>query len=171
MDQEMWAPDSFDVNQCNTSIVGLDLIHPPQPFEIMGKTKDQIRPLLIQMLKREDELRLHPTVQKAYKAIGDDETLLSKFTAGLQMHVSREFAVQPHVGIELIRSAISLFPGDEEIRLIPHYVRHNRCVEGHLKAGMVPPDCRVATMDGTERSLLEIIDTTKPVVLLAASHT
>jgi hypothetical protein len=142
-----------------------------EPAPLLGMSKDQIRPVLIQLLKREDELRLHPKVQKTYSLIGDDETQLSEFTANLQMYACKEFGLDPKIGIELIRSAVSLFPQDEEIKNIPHYVRHNRCVEGNLRDGDMVPDCRVARLDGTECSLLSLIDTTNPVVILAASHT
>jgi len=142
-----------------------------QPLQLTGMKKEEIRPLLIDMLKREDELRLHSKVQEVYSDIGDDETELSLFTEELQKHVSHEFMVDPTIGIELIRCAVSLFPGDEEIKSIPHYVRHNRCFEGNLKNGDVPPNCRVAQLDGTTCNLLDLVDIQRPVVLLGASHT
>jgi len=76
-------------------------------------------------------------VQEAYRLIGDSEGGLSEFTTQIQAHVSREFNVDPKIGIELIRSAVSLFPDDAEIKSIPHYVRHNRCFEGNLRAGFL----------------------------------
>jgi len=106
-----------------------------------------------------------------YRRIGDCEQSLSAFTEELQIQVCREFGLDPNVGVELIRSAVSLFPDDVEIRSIPHYVRHNRCFEGTLRAGDQPPNCRVAQLDGTQCDLLSLIDVTRPTVLLAASHT
>lgn len=142
-----------------------------EPLSLTGMKKEEIRPLLIDMLKREDELRLHSKVQEVYSDIGDDETELSIFTEVLQKHVCHEFMVDPSIGIELIRCAVSLFPKDEEIKNIPHYVRHNRCFEGNLKNGDVPPNCRVAQLNGNACNLLDLVDIQRPVVLLGASHT
>jgi len=161
----------LDFTSCPTEL-DLPLMRNDQNTSpLLGMNKETLRPLLIQVLKREDELRLHQKVQGCYQQIGDDETALSRFTEQLQVHVCREFNLDPKVGIELIRSAISLYPQDEEIRNIPHYVRHNRCVEGVLHDGDIPPNCRVAQLDGTECSLLNLIDIQRPVVILAASHT
>ena len=71
----------------------------------------------------------------------------------------------------VLRSAVSLFPDDDEIKQIPHYVRHNRCHQGRLRDGDKPPDCSVTKLDGTRCSLLSLIDLERPAVLLAASHT
>jgi len=139
--------------------------------ELQSKNKQEIRALLVDMLRREDEYRLGKKVQEAYRLIGDSEGGLSDFTTQIQAHVSREFNVDPKIGIELIRSAVSLFPDDAEIKSIPHYVRHNRCFEGNLRAGDTPPDCRVVALDGVETTIRGLLNRTGPVVLLAASHT
>jgi len=139
--------------------------------ELQRWDKPRVRALLVDMLRREDEFRLAPKVQQAYRQIGDCEYTLSQFTERIQYAVSREFQVDPQIGIELIRSAVSLFPDDEEIKSIPHYVRHNRCFEGHLKPGDTPPDCRVVALDGAETDFRSLINRTGPVVVLAASHT
>eukprot|EP00658_Telonema_sp_P-2_P041417 TRINITY_DN29617_c0_g1_i1.p2 TRINITY_DN29617_c0_g1~~TRINITY_DN29617_c0_g1_i1.p2 ORF type:complete len:209 (-),score=67.01 TRINITY_DN29617_c0_g1_i1:784-1410(-) len=139
--------------------------------ELQQLTKPQIRAILVDLLRREDELRLAPAVQQVYRAIGDDETELSNFTAKIQHAVCDEFCIEPSVGSELIRSAMSLFPGDDELRNIPHYVRHNRCFEGTLTEGDTPPDCKVVGLDGKQQQLRSLLRPTGPVVLLAASHT
>jgi len=89
----------------------------------------------------------------------------------LQEHVSLEFKVDPKVGVELIRSAVSLFPEDEELKSIPHYVRHNRCKAGNITAGIAPPDCDVVGLNGEPQRLSNILAKDGPVILLGASHT
>lgn len=111
---------------------------------------------------------------------------MSNFTTMLQAHVAWEFKVDQRVGIELIRSASSLFP---EVAKIAHYVRHNRCFQGSLKPGDVAPDVPLFSLDGNKSTLWTEIDGRqgktaivgnnnngaaddgRPVVVLGASYT
>jgi len=139
---------------------------------------DEVNKLLASMLKRENSLRLHPRVQTVLGSIGEDEQEMSLFTTALQAHVATEFNVDPAVGIELIRSASTLFP---ETAQLAHYVRHNRSFEGDLRVGMDAPDVKLFTMKGEPTTLWTAIDkrrcfggvsdALKPVVILAASYT
>jgi hypothetical protein len=135
--------------------------------------------LLAAMLRRENELRLHPRVQAAYALIGEDEAEMSSFTTALQAHVAAEFNVDPVVGIELIRSASTLFP---ETANLAHYVRYNRCFEGSLSVGDEAPDVNLSTLTGEATTLWTEVnerrhsrlcdaDGEKPVVILGASYT
>lgn len=134
-------------------------------------TKPEIREILIDMLRREEELRLCPEVQLNFGKIGEAHEDFNSFVTMLQEHVSLEFKVDPKVGVELIRSAVSLFPEDEELKSVPHYVRHNRCKAGNITAGNPPPDCDVVDLDGNAQRLSDLLAKDRPVVLLGASHT
>jgi len=113
--------------------------------------------------------------------IGEDEKEMSRFTTALQSHVATEFNVDPVVGIELIRSASTLFP---ETAKLAHYVRHNRCFQGDLRPGDEAPDVNLLTLTGQPTTLWTEVDKhrcaptpgtqgceMKPVVILGASFT
>lgn len=138
--------------------------------QLQTMTKDHIRVILVDMLKREDELRLSPPCQEMFGRIGEQHHRFNTFVSNLQSHVSLEFLVDPSVGVELIRSAVSLYPDDEEIKSIPHYVRHNRCKAGNLRIGDTPPDVAVTDTEGNALRLADLLDQDRPVVLMGASH-
>jgi hypothetical protein len=95
----------------------------------------------------------------------------------LQAHVCGEFNVDPLVGIQLIRSATSIFP---ETAKIAHYVRHNRAFKGSLAVGDDAPDVDVLSIDGNRTTLWAELEKHRrtndvgvdlPIVILAASFT
>ena len=102
-------------------------------------------------VKFSDKLRFHPIVQAAYGQIGEDEMSMVSFTTALQEYVSSKFGVEPSLGIQLIRSAVSLFP--ESAKNLSHYVHHNRATRGTLQVGDVAPDVNVSTLDGRKSTL------------------
>lgn len=164
----------FQIKQCPSKL-DLPLFKQPQgptkETQLEGLTKEELRPILIQLLQREDEVRLAAATQHIYRSIGDSETQLPRFTEELQIQVCQELHVDPKIGVQLIRSAVALYPEDEEIKGIPHYVRFNRCKEGVLCIGDTIPDCSVVQLDGSRCNLLSLIDIERPAVILAASHT
>jgi len=139
--------------------------------QLQTLNKAQIREILVDMLRREDELRLSSDCQAEFGRIGEAHYDFNSFVTALQAHVSLEFSVDPSVGVELIRSAVSLYPGDEEILQIPHYVRNNRCKAGNLEAGQVPPDCDLTDLEGNPLRLSNLLLKDRPVILMGASHT
>lgn len=62
-------------------------------------TKPEIREILIDMLRREEELRLSPEVQATFGKIGEAHEDFNSFVTMLQEHVSLEFKVDPKVGV------------------------------------------------------------------------
>jgi hypothetical protein len=136
--------------------------------------EEEVRALVGALLRREDELRLHPKVQAAYTLIGESEEELSRFTTALQAHVASEIGVDAPLGIDLMRSASVLFP---DIAQIAHYVRHNRCVAGALRVGDSAPDVELVRMDGARSTLWNSIDSAargqpeRPVLIVGASYT
>jgi hypothetical protein len=135
-------------------------------------TKPEIRTLLADMLARENEMRLSPLSQQCFAKIGERHDLFNKFVTKLQERVCLEFGVDPSVGVELIRSAVSLFPDDKELHQIAHYVKFNRCKRGELRAGDAVADAQVTSVDGSEKlQLKQLIHNDRPVVLMGGSHT
>lgn len=138
--------------------------------------REEAEERLALLLRRENALRLHPRVQAVYGLIGEDEAEMTDFTTSLQAFVSSEFNVEPSLGIELIRSASTLFP---ETARIAHYVRFNRCVKGSLNVGDEAPDVPLVHVTGEATSLWKAVDGRiqetgngdLPVVVLGASFT
>ena len=137
------------------------------------------------MLKRENELRLSADTQAEYtrarRVDPDGLPLVVAVTERLQQRVAREFGFASEDpdseqstarGVELLRSAQALFPGDDEIRAIPLYVRYNRMRRGELSVGDACPDARLLRItDGSDTRLTAFqgADSDRPLVLLAAS--
>ena len=143
---------------------------------LLDLKRDEAEQILASILRRENALRLHPRVQAAYGIMGENEEEMSNFTTALQAYVSSEFNVEPTLGIELIRSASTLFP---ETAKIAHYVRYNRCVRGSLNTGQEAPDVSLVKLTGEATTLWEAVDARMreegnedlPVVVLGASYT
>ncbi len=134
------------------------------------------------ILRRENELRLHPQTQRRFAAasrvIGGDGWLT--VVDDLQRQVAIEFGLTEQVGLAAMRDAEALLPGDNEVIEISLYRKFNRCVDGKLSPGDAAPDAKLVAV-GDERvttvhSLLECssgLDEThrKPLVVLAGSYT
>ena len=176
--------DAFGFGSCNTLNKAVTSNRPEKTIDktaLECMPVDSVKELLEAMIIRENELRLHSLVQVALGKIGEDEGKMSSFITDPQTHVANEFNVDPLVGINLIRSATSLFP---ETAKLAHYVKHNRCFSGPLCAGDEAPDVSVSTMTGKRSTLWTEIDRhrcrdrrlggavqVKPVVILGASYT
>jgi hypothetical protein len=138
-------------------------------------TLDEVEKILAKLLRRENEIRLHPAIQAEYGRMKENESEMSHFTTELQRYVCQEFNVDPNMGIELIRSATVLFP---ETAKLAHYVRYNRCVPGTLCVGDHAPDVCLSSLDSKQTTTLwTAIDpyrgscNAKPVLILGASYT
>ena len=72
-----------------------------------------------ELLRREKTLRLDPLTQVVYAMTGQNGPEL---TNQLQLRIVREAGL-PDEAVELIRSAQYLYPEDEDMKEIPHYVK------------------------------------------------
>jgi len=122
-----------------------DVIYTMEKLQTLNK--DEIRVILVDILRREEELRLSSICQESFGLIGEAHEEFNAFVTALQGHASMEFRMDPAVGVELIRSAVSLYPEDKAISSgqYSHYVRHNRCRMGELRVGDTPPDVSLVT--------------------------
>lgn len=95
------------------------------------------------MLKRDHELRLSPTVQARYARCGDDGNAKERVTGAVQRRVAIEAgfdARSAQQGVELLQSAMALFPGDEELRSSAFYLYNNIHERCPIERGAVVPD-------------------------------
>jgi len=111
------------------------------------------------MLKREDELRLSTEVQSRF---ADPSFDAIRIAAEVQEQVVTEFgygesAEMHKLGLDIIRSAPSLYPDDPVIRKIPHYLKYNRSRRGELEPGDVIPDAYLAQLSGAPVTLFDCL--------------
>ena len=138
--------------------VGFDALPPPE-FP-PGYEKPPLETITA-MLKREDDLRLSPTVQARFADPSFDAILIA---ADVQEQVAKEFGFgdsEPmlRLGVDIIRAAPALYPENQEIRRIPHYLRYNRSRRGELEAGDLIPNAYLAQLSGAPVHLFRCLDT------------
>ena len=101
------------------------------------------------ILRRENELRLSEETQRQFKAAGaagrGDGWL--EVVEGLQRQVAAEFGLTEAVGLDAMRLAESLLPGDQEVIEISLYRKYNRCIDGPLQTGDPAPDADLLSLD------------------------
>lgn len=129
------------------------------------------------MLGRDDELRLSAPVQARYAAVGDSSEAKARITHAVQLQVVREagFAGRgaEREGLELLRSALALFPGDAEIVAAAFYLRNNTHVRCPLPIGSCAPLGLRLACAASERtlSLNELVSRADLTILCAGSGT
>jgi hypothetical protein len=102
----------------------------------------------------------------------------------LQRRVAAEFGLTESVGLDAMRCAEDLLPGDMDIHEISLYRKYNRCVDGPLKVGDSPPDTPLVALVSDDAGCVSTSTTTlhallrgrpergssQPLVLLAGSY-
>lgn len=89
----------------------------------------------------------------------------------LQRRVCGEFGLDEDVGLEAMRAAPLLLPGDSEVNEISLYRKCNRFRDGPQGVGDMPPDVIVHSLDGEEVSLRALIPGPRPLVVFSGSYT
>jgi len=81
--------------------------------------------------------------------------------AALQMQVAAEVGFDdPAFGMQVLRAATTLFPGDTAMLTIPLYRRFNKSERGSLKVGDSFPDVHVVALDACAADTTDTTDTT-----------
>lgn len=98
-------------------------------------SRSELRDLTIRMVTRDSRLRLSPEVQAKYARAPDFTTDKDAVTEGVQRRVAREFGFLGNggnqsrgtveEGVEVMRAALFVFPGDEAIMQAAHYFKYN----------------------------------------------
>lgn len=99
-------------------------------------TREELRELTLAMVARDSALRLSPEVQAKYARVSDFGADKDAITEGVQRRVAREFGFRDggissksrgkvDEGVEVMRAALFLFPGDQEIIQAAHYFKFN----------------------------------------------
>lgn len=139
----------------------------------MEASRHRLRALLLQMLRRDDELRLSQGVQDRYALQPDSWDWKWEVTDGVQRQVCEEFGFVESLeeGLDLLRSAVALFPNDEEVRRVAHYLRHNIHIDCPISVGGVVPDLTLQGLDGVPTSLHDVTKAGRATVVFTGSHT
>lgn len=139
-----------------------------------GQTSEQeLRTLLLKMLRRDDELRLSDEVQSRYALQPESWDWKWQVTDSVQRHVCEEFGYVNNVekGLDLLRSSLSLFPNDDEVRQSAHYLRHNIHTDCPIPVGAKVPNILLYTLTGVATFLHDIINSGRATLIIAGSHT
>jgi hypothetical protein len=125
------------------------------------------------MLKRDDELRLSEDVQARYALEPECWEWKWQVTDEVQRRVCEElgFADNVEEGLDLMRSCMTLFPDDDEIKQAAHYLRHNIHVDCPLSVGESVPDLSLHCLSGEVRQLRDSLSKGCATVVFAGSHT
>jgi len=148
---------------------GFDLLSPCPKLVSKKPSLD----IMVQMLKREDELRLSPAIQEKFSNPDFDTIHVAE---EVQKQVVSEFGFENmEETLSMIRSAPLLYPECPEVRKIPHYINFNRSKQGDLSVGDTIPNSKLAYVDGTPIDLYKYIDSyfynNKPIIINAGSYT
>jgi len=134
------------------------------------------------MLKRDHELRLSPAVQARYARCGDDGQAKERVTGAVQRQVAVEAGFDQRgarEGVELLQSAMALFPGDEELRSSAFYLYNNIDVPCPLARGAAVPSVPLHQLELSAAgppttspcSLADVLSRAQLTVLCAGSAT
>jgi hypothetical protein len=131
------------------------------------------------MLRADHTYRLSDEYQARYAAVGDCSNAKERVTTTIQRRVVREagFEGVEAEGLDLLRSAMALFPGDQELIDSCFYLKHNIHVECPLPVGTTLPELTLSELGAAgpcalaPRSLREVCAAAPLTVLCAGSHT
>jgi len=132
-----------------------------------GKELD--RTTLIQMLKREDELRKSDQTMALYSE-SDEWRHLINVTIGIQKQVLQEFGYSDDALTEFhIQRA--QYQKDPEICNLAVYIKYDKSSKGTLKEGSsIPKNIQLFDLQGQQTTLSNFLSD-KPLVILAGSYT
>jgi len=134
------------------------------------------RNMMKAMLVRENELRLSDAVQTAFDQCAiSDSAKYTDVVEGVQKQVLREFGFSDDgASLLMFRSALSMYPNDEEIKNLAYYYKYNRSRQGELYCGAEVDLSKITlkSLDGTQSfQLSQFAVEGKPLVLIAGSIT
>jgi hypothetical protein len=150
-------------------------------FVIKKPSKD----ILIQMLQREEEIRLSAEYINKCTEVASEPNGWLRISAEVQKQVAAEFGyiseIENDIAINQMRRAQYIYPDEPLFRTIPVYVRNNLAAKGKYLPNDIVPDIILHHSNDTyaesessssdQISLYQTFDNTRPNVLIASSHT
>lgn len=90
----------------------------------------------------------------------------------LQRQVAKEFGLAEEVGLQVMRQAEELLPGDSEVREISLYRKFNRCRDGSLTVGDSAPNAPLYDLEGSILKLHDLVQGIgQKLVIFSGSYT
>eukprot|EP01120_Amphizonella_sp_Union-15-10_P006427 TRINITY_DN2056_c0_g3_i2.p1 TRINITY_DN2056_c0_g3~~TRINITY_DN2056_c0_g3_i2.p1 ORF type:complete len:145 (+),score=21.87 TRINITY_DN2056_c0_g3_i2:120-554(+) len=131
------------------------------------------RDLVLQMLKRENQLRLSDEIQEQYDQQRKARIVPScSIEEGIQRQVLSEFGFDPedNLSIDVYRYSRARFPDDPEIKESILYIKYDRSRNTTLRIGDDSPNPLLVTLEGEKLPLFSFAKPKRPLVLLASSY-
>ena len=124
---------------------------------------------------------MNDETQRKYARHAEDGDWKERVTLAVQLRVCEEFGFvdgQKAEGLDLLRSAVALYPDDREVMGSAHWLRYNICRSCPVAVGEIVPDVPLFTLGedgGTASTTLheQLLARSggRPTVILAGSHT
>jgi hypothetical protein len=107
------------------------------------------------------QLRLSQEMQHAFRAArtaagGRGDGWLDVVEL-LQRRVAADFGLPEVVGLDAMRRAEALLPGDAEVVKLSLYRKYNRCIDGPMQAGDAAPDADLLALGGAAPTTLHAL--------------
>lgn len=135
--------------------------------EMLGKLN---RDVLLQMLRREEELRFSDETQQLYDKYPDDVPPFS-IEENIQRQVLQEFGFEPNdIWLRLYQYTNGRFPTDVELRNTAVYMRCDRSRPTDAKIGDPLRPATLRSLDGSVCQLSDFIKPGRPLVVIAGSQ-
>ena len=131
--------------------------------------------LLLKMCKKEEEIRWSSWYQSECDKVKDEINGWLRISEQVQYQVARDFGftneIEADIAVNQLRRARYIYPEESDFQTIPVYVRNNRAKQCVYQLGQVVPNILINTLQGNPIKLYEILDQTKPNILIGSSHT
>jgi len=130
--------------------------------------------ILKAMLTRENEIRLTEKVQNQYDSCAlNDSDMYTFVTETVQKQVLQEFHFpDDSQSLNMLRSALTMYPNDSELKELVYYHKYNRSRQGDLSVGddidmsLIP----ISNLQGNSIQSLESFERKgSPLILIAGS--
>ncbi len=143
--------------------------------EIKIPTKEQ----LIQMVKKEEEIRWSSWYQDMCDQVKDEVNGWLRVSAQVQYQIAHDFGfdteIEADIAVNHLRRARYIFPDEPLFKTVPVYVRNNLASQIKYTNGNTVPNVSISRLNSSESTdpikLYDILSKTKSNVLIGSSHT
>jgi len=137
------------------------------------------RSLLIQILKRENEIRMSPEIQDQYtnmrinyKADGEEEYDLFRIDRQAQLMALRDFGFEPSEddSLEAYQLSCGLWMDEEEVKECVVWMKYEFMKLGTLEIGDLAPEANLFNLEGKSISLSSHYNAERPLIVVGGSY-
>ena len=133
------------------------------------------REKILEILKEEEKIRFSQEYISKCNAVANMPNGWLEVTSDMQKDLLSKFGyndlITNTLAVNVIRSANNLFPDDMEIKNSVVHFRENKAKKGNLEIGMTIQNFNLFTINKLKIDINSIIESNKPSVILAGSHT